>query len=99
MRQNYHDTELTVAHELHQLRDDASFHHNINTVIITVCEVGDCPACIRQDVLIAEMEKLDQRRKHLKEREHSLAPFWTEKKSLQNICGTECQTQYCREPR
>lgn len=68
-RTHYHDTELLVAHELHQPRDDASFHYNVNTVIVTVREVGDCPACIRQDVLIAEVEQLDQRGKHLRERQ------------------------------
>lgn len=65
IQEHYHNAEFLVAHELHQPRDDARFHDNVNAVIVAVGEVGDRPACIRQDVLVSEMEQLDQRRKNL----------------------------------
>lgn len=36
IHEHYHDTELLVAHELHQPWDDASFHNNVNAVIVAV---------------------------------------------------------------
>lgn len=65
IQERYHDAEFLVAHELHQPRDDARFHDNVNAVVVAVGEVGDCPACIGQDVLVGEMEQLNQRRKNL----------------------------------
>lgn len=66
IQERYHDAEFLVAHQLHQPRDDARFHHDVNAVVVAVGEVGDCPACVGQDVLIGEMEQLDQRRKNLR---------------------------------
>lgn len=89
IHEHYHDTELLVAHELHQPWDDASFHNNVNAVIVAVWEIGDCPACIRQDVLITEMEQLDQRGKQLKNSYSTLNIFLD---YGINLCGTGCQT-------
>lgn len=81
IRTQYHNTELLVAHELHQPRDDASFHDNIDAVVVTVREIGDGPACVRQDALISEMKQLDQRGEHLKN-----------SSGMSGIClGQECQ--------
>lgn len=92
-RTHYHDTELLVVHELHQPRDDTSFHHHINTVIVTVWQVGDCPACVRQDVLVAVMEQLDQRGKHLKEWQLQHITLMAPSPNWEWIfCGTVCQT-------
>lgn len=63
-----------MAHELHQSRDDASFHNHFDTVIIAVCKVGDGPARVGQDVIVGEMEQLDQRGKHLQNKDKSINP-------------------------
>ena len=49
-----------MAHEGDQARHDAGLHHHVNAVVGAVGEVGGGPAGVRQDVLIAQVEQLDQ---------------------------------------
>lgn len=56
-----------MAHQLHQTRDDASFHNHVDTVVVTVGQIGDGPARVRQNISVCEVEQLDQRGKHLQE--------------------------------
>lgn len=74
MHVRYHNAELLVAHELHQPWDDASFHNHFDPVIIAVRKVRDGPARVGQNVCVGEMEQLDQRGKHLWNKDTKLNP-------------------------
>lgn len=36
LQKHHHDTELLVAHELHQSWDNASFYNDIDAVIVAI---------------------------------------------------------------
>lgn len=56
----YHYWQFTAPQESHKLWHQSSFHNNFYPVIRTICEVGNCPACVCQHLRVIVVQEPDQ---------------------------------------
>lgn len=59
-----------LLHDVHQEGDDARLDAQVNAVVAAVGHVRESPACVHQDLLVAEHQQLRERRHRLRHVRH-----------------------------
>lgn len=62
---SYHYWQFTTSQEFHKLWHQSSFHYNFYPVIGTICQIGKCPACVCQHLMIIMVQEPNESWKNL----------------------------------